>query len=261
MSNTWYKITAKSGLNRATIDLLADIGAWGITAQDFKRDLDAIGPVANLDININSAGGDCFDGFAVYNLLQAHPARKVVTVLGVAASMASVIAMAGGEVVMPDNAMMMIHDPAGGVIGESDDMRKYADLLDALRDSIVGAYAKRTGLPDAKVRQLMTAETWLSAAEAVELGFADRVADPVKAVAAVDLSKFKHAPAAKAPAAKPPLTFASMAGDIYAKYNSSKPARDGASRQHEQTQTTAATADDFNALAAQAYARFNGKRG
>jgi ATP-dependent protease ClpP protease subunit len=150
-----------------------------------------------LVISINSDGGDVSTGFAIFNMLQRHPARKVVRIDGLAASMASVIAMVGDEVIMPANAMLMIHNPWGSVTGGAEQIQSFGGALGTMRDNIVSAYVKRTKLSAETIRGLMDAESWLSAEEAVKLGFADRVEAPL-AMAAIanlpDVSRFKNAP-------------------------------------------------------------------
>jgi ATP-dependent protease ClpP protease subunit len=108
-------------------------------------------------------------------MLKRHAAKVCVTIDGLAASIASVIAMAGDEVVMPDNSFMMIHDPTGVVVGTSADMRQLAESLDKVKDSLVGVYVDKTRRPRDEIEQLMATESWLTAAEAKDKGFADRV--------------------------------------------------------------------------------------
>lgn len=169
----------------------------GMSAKTFSDELKALGQVDVINLHINSPGGSVFDGVAIYNQLARHPARVEVDVDGIAASIASVIAMAGDEIRIADNAMMMIHDPHGSAYGGAGDMRKTADLLDQIKDVIVATYAKRTGQPEAELAALMADETWLTAAEAVGKGFAD-VATADQKIAAChgfDFSQFKRAPA------------------------------------------------------------------
>jgi hypothetical protein len=113
---------------------------------------------------------------------------------GIAASIASMIAMAGDEVVMPENAMLVLHDPSGLVAGTASDMRATAEALDRMKAGMVAAYRDKSGRNDAEIEALMAAETWLSAQEALDLGFADRVEAPVKMAAHFDLSRFRNAP-------------------------------------------------------------------
>jgi hypothetical protein len=145
-------------------------------------------------VRINSPGGSVFDGIAIYNALKRHDAAVTVWIDGIAASIASMIAMAGDEVVMPENAMLMLHDPSALVIGTAADMRGMADALDKMKAGMVAAYRDKSGRDDAEIEALMRGETWLSAQEAVELGLADRVEKPVRMAAHFDLSRFHNTP-------------------------------------------------------------------
>ncbi|OJV00602.1 head maturation protease, ClpP-related [Nitrobacter sp.] len=143
-----------------------------------------------------SAGGDIPSGFALYNMLDRHPAKKIVTVDGLAASMASVIAMAGDEIVMPSNSMLMIHNPWGAVNGDSETLISFGEALAKMRDTIAETYVARSGQPMDDVLTMMSRETWLSAQEAVDMGFADRVEEPRKMAARVNTSRFLNTPLA-----------------------------------------------------------------
>jgi len=190
----WYRITAK-GPEDGEIEIYDVISNFaGMNAQQFSKDLKAIGKVKNLAIHINSPGGDVFEGQAIYSQLKHHKAHKTVFIDGIAASIASVIAMAGDEVVMPENGMMMIHEPSGFVMGTQDDMAKMADVLAKIRETIVAVYARKTGLEREHVAEMMKEETWLTADEAVEFGFADRREEPVELAAHFDLSQFSNVP-------------------------------------------------------------------
>ena len=127
-------------------------------------------------IHINSSGGDVFEAIALYNYMK--PRKVTVYVDGICASAASVIAMAG-HVIMPQNAMMMIHNPMGNVYGDSEDMRSMSEVLDKIRDSLVSIYAEKTGLESGKIIEMMKAESWMTGAEAKALGFADELTAPV----------------------------------------------------------------------------------
>lgn len=133
-----------------------------------------------------------FDGIAIYNLLNNHPATKTVYIDGLAASMASVIAMVGDTVIMPENAMMMIHKPWGIQGGDAEDMRKYADLLDKVENTLIPAYAKKTGKSAEELAAMLAEETWLNGKECVEQGFADKLAEPVKAMATIQSERIKE---------------------------------------------------------------------
>jgi ATP-dependent Clp protease, protease subunit len=135
-----------------------------------------------------------FDGVAIYNTLKRHDAAITIWIDGIAASIASMMAMAGDEVVMPENAMLMLHDPSGLVMGTAPDMRAMAEALDKMKAGMVAAYRDKSGREDAEIEALMRDETWLSAHEALELGLADRVEHPVRMAAHFDLSRFRNPP-------------------------------------------------------------------
>jgi ATP-dependent Clp protease, protease subunit len=145
----------------------------GISAKQFQKELTAMGKVNTINLHINSPGGDVFDGLAIYNQLKSHPARVVVDVDGLAASIASVIAMAGDEIRMASNAMMMIHNPHGMAVGDSTEMQRVAALLGQVKGSLASTYAARTGQKAAQLDAWMDDETWMSAETAVQYGFAD----------------------------------------------------------------------------------------
>jgi ATP-dependent Clp protease protease subunit len=189
----WYQFRAHAKA-AAEIVIYDEIGAFGIPAKAFLDELKALGPVAALAVRINSPGGSVFDGVAIYNALKRHDARVTVWIDGIAASIASVIAMAGDEVIMPENAMLMIHDPSALVIGTAADMRGMAEALDKMKAGMVAAYRDKSGRDDAEIEALMRDETWLSAKEALNLGLADRIEQPVRMAAHFDLSRFRNPP-------------------------------------------------------------------
>lgn len=196
-----YNVKAKGNAS-AEIYIYEDVGeGWygGVTAKQFAKDLKDLGSVANIDVRINSAGGDVFDGLAIYRLLVDHPARVVSYVDGMAASIASVIAMAGDEIRINAAGFMMIHDAWGVAVGNSADMRTMADLLETTSGSITDVYAARTKNARPQLRTWMEDETWFTGQEAVDAGFADEM-DQLKVAAHVDLSgkKFRHLPSALA---------------------------------------------------------------
>lgn len=189
---TWFSAAAKG--TSADIAIYDEIGMFGITAKDFAEQVKALGPVDRINLSINSPGGAVFDGITIYNVLKSNKASVTVTVTGLAASISSLIAMAGDTIIMPENAMMMIHDPSGVVVGTSQDMRELADVLDKIKASMVRTYAGKTKMADAKIETLMADETWMTAKEAVAMGFADKVEKPIKMSASFDLNKFRNAP-------------------------------------------------------------------
>lgn len=172
--------------------LYGEIGAWGISANQFARDLKALGDVSQINLHVHSPGGDVFEGMAMYNLLRNHPARVEGTVDGLAASMGSVILMAANVIRIPENAMIMVHKPWGIQGGDADEMRRYADLLDKVEDSLVAAYTNKTGKTADEVKALLSAETWMTGAEAVELGFADELVGALEAFAALNSQRMQE---------------------------------------------------------------------
>lgn len=210
-----YTIKA-AGAEAGEIYIYGDIGEdWfgeGNTAKGFADELKALGAIKTLDVYINSGGGSVFEGVAIYNTLRRHRARKIVHVDGLAASIASVIAMAGDEIIIARNGLMMIHNPWGVAMGEASDFRKMADSLDKIGGAIVDTYTLRTGQTALKCSAMMNEETWMNADEALALGFADQVSEPmdIAAFAGLDVSKFRRPPealkaaVAAAPAAAAP---------------------------------------------------------
>ncbi|PSJ23823.1 peptidase S14 [Halomonas sp. ND22Bw] len=195
-AESWYSINARGG-GVAEIAIFDEIGAFGISAQQFAEELQSHGDVSLIRLYIHSPGGSVFDGMAIYNLLLNHPARVEGEVLGVAASMASVIAMACQPLIMPENAMMMIHRPRGIQGGEADDMRRYAELLDKVEGTLLAAYGKKTGKSEDELKPLLAQETWFTGVEAVEQGFADQLAEPLQVAASLKsqrMQEFEHMP-------------------------------------------------------------------
>ena len=190
-NQSWYSIKAKAN-DTAEISIYDEIGFWGVSAASFAQDLKDCGNnIKQINLHIHSPGGDVFDGIAIYNLLKNHPANVTVYIDGLAASMASVIAMAGNEVIMPENAMMMIHKPWGIQGGDAEDMRKYADLLDKVENTLIPAYASKTGKTPEELAEMLSAETWLNGRECVEQGFADKLAEPLVAMASIKSRKLE----------------------------------------------------------------------
>jgi ATP-dependent Clp protease protease subunit len=196
VAKNWYSITARA--SSADIYILDEIGAFGVTAKTFIQDLRALGSKA-VTLHVNSPGGDMFEAFAIFNALDGHAGHVTAVIEGVAASAASYIIMAAERIVMPANAMVMIHDPASWSAGGADDHRIAATVLENVRMSMVAAYVAGTGLSEERVTALMAAETWMTADEALALGFADEVRAAVKVAASFDLSRFAKAPSPVAP--------------------------------------------------------------
>ncbi|WP_309232032.1 head maturation protease, ClpP-related [Micromonospora tarensis] len=230
-----------SDATTADVYVFDTIGGWlGLTADDFVRDVAGL-DVDQIVVHLNSPGGDAFEGVAIANVLRAHRARIVVRVDGMAASAASVIAMAGDEVVMGIGTQLMVHDAWGVAIGNAAEMTKYVERLASTSNAIASAYAAKAGGTTEQWRAVMQAEAWYTAEEAVTAGLADRVAaadetgtasgeqitpggsssfwdlwDTLRDPDRFDLSAFQHAGRANAPApamvAGPDSPVASAAG-------------------------------------------------
>lgn len=167
----------------ATMRLYDPIDSWGewygTSAKEFAAALDNLpSRVTEIRLHINSPGGEVFDGIAIVNALRSHPARVVAIVDGIAASAASFIACSADETVMAPNSELMIHDAWGLCVGNAADMREMAGMLDHLSDNVASIYAAKAGGTSEDWRASMAAESWYSAAEAVEAGLADRVDQP-----------------------------------------------------------------------------------
>jgi len=172
---------------------------WGdeVTPKEFKSDLDNLGEIDTLNIYINSPGGDVFAGQTIYSILKRHKAHKNVYIDGLAASIASVIAMAGNTIFMPKNAMMMIHNPWTVGMGNADEFRKLAEDLDKIRESLIAAYENHSVLTRDEIIEIMDAETWLTASECEEYGFCDVVGEEKTLAASIDkdvLARYKNTP-------------------------------------------------------------------
>jgi ATP-dependent protease ClpP protease subunit len=171
-----------TGNNETTVTLYDEIGAFGAGSKEFLADLGKLSG-QHIHLRINSPGGSVVEGTAIYNALRRHEGGLTVHIDAMAASMASVIAMAGEPVYMADNALLMIHNPWTVSMGESKDLRKEADLLDKLKVNLRNAYVRKTGINAEEIGAMMDAETWLDAVEAVALGFADAIEEGVAAAA------------------------------------------------------------------------------
>ncbi|MDZ7732209.1 MAG: Clp protease ClpP [Acidimicrobiia bacterium] len=175
-SGRWYQIRNLDE-DRVVVRIYDEIGFFGVSAEDFASEIARL-DVGEIEVQINSPGGDVFDGIAIYNAIRTHPARVTTRVDGVAASAASVIAQAGDHRVMLQSSQMMIHEAWGLAIGPADEMREFADLLDQQNDIIAGIYATRSGGEIDEFRSLMSAETWMTDQEAVDRGLADELVVP-----------------------------------------------------------------------------------
>ncbi|HGX1913095.1 TPA: ClpP-like prohead protease/major capsid protein fusion protein [Escherichia coli] len=220
--NHWYTIKAADVRGAADIFIYEEIGGFGVTAKQFAEDLKALGDVSHINLRIHSPGGDVFEGIAIYNLLRNHPADITVYIDGVAASMASVVAMAGDRVVMPENAMMMIHKPWGISGGNAGDMRDYADLLDKVETVLIPAYARKTGKSAQEITAMLEDETWMDGKECLKHGFADELLPSVRAMARIESKRtgdFLHMPETIKGMITPPQGAANIAGNEQKRIN------------------------------------------
>ena len=186
-----FKFTAKAGKKPAVLALDEEIGFWGTQAKDFRAQLDAV-EGNELVVEINSVGGDVMAGLGIYNMLRswAKDGKTVTTrVTGVAASIASIIALAGDKREMPKNTFAMVHQASTFAVGTADDMRDAADTLDKVDGSLRGIYMDRMGVDEAKAKEIMAKDTWLTADESMDLGFATALIDDIKATAKFDLAR------------------------------------------------------------------------
>ena len=194
----WYRIQNKAD-KKPEIFIYDEIGYFGHSASDMADELKAIDS-DTLTVHLNSPGGDIFDGLAIYQALKDHKAQVTMHVDGLAASIASVIAMAADRLIMAPKASMMIHDGWTMGVGNAGDLRKVADLLDKQSDIIASVYADRAGQPADFWRDRMRDETWYNAEEALAAGLVDEIEGQTKKVEeAFDLSVFAHAGRDNAP--------------------------------------------------------------
>jgi ATP-dependent Clp endopeptidase proteolytic subunit ClpP len=198
---SWYKIENKADKSEVWIyeSIGEDFWTSGVTAKKFQEELAAI-TAKQIDLHINSPGGAVFDGIAIYNLLKQHNAKVTTYIDGLAASIASVIALAGDKIVMAANALFMIHNPSGLVMGTAEDMRKTADVLDKVRSTMSGVYSGKTGKSEDEINGLLDAESWFTADEAMAAGFVDEIAEEMDLAACAKFlpvmakAGFRHIP-------------------------------------------------------------------
>ena len=165
-----------------------------ITPKAFREELNA--GRGDVVIWINSPGGDCVAAAQIYNMLMDYPGNVTVKIDGIAASAASVIAMAGTQVLMSPTALMMIHNPLTVAIGDSEEMQKAIDMLSEVKESIINAYEIKTGLPHKQLARMMDDTTWMNAKKAIELGFADDILTDAKRESAADTEGYEFSASA-----------------------------------------------------------------
>lgn len=187
--------------NTLTIFIYGSIGqGWfsDVSADDVMRELNAYGEISEININIHSPGGSVFEGCAIYNCLKRHTAKKKVYIDGLCASIATVIAMAGDEIIMSPVASFMIHNPMAVMAGDAEELRDKADLLDTLKETIINAYVTKSKLSREAISAMMDNETWFKADEALKNGFITKVenigAGITNTASFFDLSNFNNVP-------------------------------------------------------------------
>ena len=212
-----YQIKAKQKKAEILIyDEIGDSYFGGLSAKQFITDLGKLPEVDIVNIRIHSEGGSVFEGINIYNAIKRMPARIEVDIDGLAASIASVIAMAGDEIRMAENSFMMIHDPWMFTGGTADELRGSADQLDQVRDVLMKTYVKRTGRDEEKISDMMAAETWMNAEEALEMGFIDSITGGMKMAAKVNHpDRYKHVPEFLAKVEEPKKAKTYLDADTY----------------------------------------------
>ncbi len=255
-SGDWWQIRAK-GTASTEILIYGDIGdSWddeSITAADFVKAISAL-DASEISLRINSHGGSVSDGIAIHNAIVRHHAHVIAHIDGVAASMASAIAMAADEVVMPENAMLMLHAPWGATIGNAKDHREMAETLDKFAESLTSVYAARNDVSPDWVRDLLADgdDHWFSAQEAFEAGLIDTVNDAVKIAAQLNLSRYRDIPAAAA-------AFQPEANIMPTKTDGGQPAKDLAQKKMDTKQVEHISPEDVAAKVTAAIAEAQAK--
>lgn len=215
----WFEVIAKAKIGEVYIyGEIDDFKFWGdeVTPTDIKEELAKLKDVNEVNVYVNSPGGGVFAGVAIYNELKRINKPVTSYIDGIAASIASLVVLAADRVVMPSNAMLMIHNPWSIIAGNASELRDMADKLDKITDStLLTTYQTKTGLSEERIKNMLDAETWLNGKEAVELGFADELLEEQKVAACyvgnniqfnsveVELKHFKAFPKAKFDEHKP----------------------------------------------------------
>lgn len=195
---SWYNITASN--NEATVYVYDEIGGWGIGAKQFADELNALQNIGHIHLRVNSPGGSVVDALAMMQALSNHPAKVTAYVDGLAASSASRLILAADEVEMASNAFVMIHKVWSLAIGNADELRKEAEILEKFDKGLVNDYARKTGREAEEIMALIEEDTWFDADEALEFGIVDRIGAEQKAAACVSsrfmdtLKRFNNLP-------------------------------------------------------------------
>jgi len=172
--NSWYEmfVNKDNGKNVGVIKIYDEIGGWGVTASMFSAELDYLGAVDEIKVYINSPGGSISEGLAIHNIIRRFEGKKTTIVDGIASSMASVIFMAGEDRIMASGTFLMIHNPLVAIVADSEGLRKYANVLDKMKQSIVGAYLRNVKKTKEDIEKMMDAETWIDQTQATLEGWA-----------------------------------------------------------------------------------------
>lgn len=193
MTKFWnWRNDAKTEVRQLAIDGVIAEESWfddDVTPKQFREEL--MSGSGDIEVRINSPGGDCIAASQIYTMLSEYKGKVTVKIDGLAASAASVIAMAGDVILMSATALLMIHNPSTMVFGDHNELKKGIDILEEVKESIINAYQLRTGLSRAKINRLMEEETWMNAKKAIELGFADDIlksSDDEERITAFDFS-------------------------------------------------------------------------
>lgn len=192
MPSPWYAVKAE-GSAPVSVSVRGLIGEWGLSDRDFIREIEALGDVKEIEVSINSRGGEVDHALAIFNYLSAHPATVIVRIDGLAASAASIIALAGDEIRMPANALIMVHNPWTFAAGNASELHRVAEDLEKVETALLETYMGRTGQSEVDLREMLNRETYMTAAEAVELGFAD-VVEPIVRRAAAAMAEALEVP-------------------------------------------------------------------
>ena len=184
MKNKFYSLE-KTSETDADLYIYGDIVSYrwddsDVSVNSLKDELELLGELSNINVHINSYGGDTFQGLAIYNLLKQHKANVNIYIDGIAASSASIIAMAGDKVYMPRTSLMMIHNCWTYAIGNAEELRKVAEDMDKIAEAYKSAYMSKVNIPKDELEELLTNETYLTADECLEMGFADEILEDEK---------------------------------------------------------------------------------
>lgn len=188
---SWYRMESKN--DTTDVYIYDEISYYGVSADNFVKDINQV-KSKTINLHINSPGGSVFDGIAIYNALKQHTSEIVTYIEGLAASSASIVALAGDKIYMAENAFYMIHEPWVLAVGDSTELRKTAELLDKIRSVMVTTYANKTQKDKEEIENWIKAETWFTAQEAKDAGFIDEITEQVDLKAHEDIAIYNNVP-------------------------------------------------------------------